>query len=70
MSGNRFDDSFWGKCVKLWPLLVALISVIVMATTIKNKVDDHESRLQKLEGSVDSIRNNTDRLVDELLGKK
>ncbi len=63
-------DTLSKKISNLWPMIVALISVIAMATTIKNKVDDHETRLQRLEGSMVTIQSDTDRLVSELLDKK
>lgn len=66
---RRRADTPWGKIVSAWPLIVALVSVIVMGTTIKNEVDEHETRLQKLEHSVDVVRSNTDRLVAELLDR-
>jgi hypothetical protein len=56
--------------MKYWPLFVALISIITMATTIKNKVDDHEVRISRMETGMAAIQSNTDRLVDELLEKK
>lgn len=67
---KRFDDSPIGKALKLWPLVVALVSVIAMATTIKNTVDIHETRISRLENSMSTIQSNTDRLVYELLDKK
>lgn len=67
---RRDADSTVSKLMNLWPLIVALVSMIAMATTIKNRVDDHEARIGRLENSMDSIKTNTDRLVDELLDKK
>lgn len=67
---RRAADTFTGKLERLWPMIVAIISVVVMATTVKNKVDDHETRLQRLENAMGTIQANTNRLVDELLEKK
>ncbi len=68
---NRRDsDTLTGKIAKLWPMLVALISVIAMATTLKNKVDNHEDRIIRLESSLDRIASNTDKMVDILQGNK
>lgn len=64
---KRYSDTLTSKISKLWPMLVALVSVIVMATTMKNKLDDHESRITKLENSMDRIASNTDRLVEKLI---
>ena len=67
---RRLDDSVWKTILKLWPLIVAFISVVAMATTIKNTVDVHEMRISKLEDAMVRVSDNTDRLVDELLDKK
>jgi hypothetical protein len=67
---RRDSDTLTGKISSLWPMLVALVSVIVMATTMKNKLDDHETRLSRLENSMGTIQADTDRLVSELLDKK
>jgi hypothetical protein len=67
---RRNGDRFIHKLINLWPLIIALISVIAMATTVKNKVDDHENRISKLERSMERVADNTDRLVTELLDKK
>lgn len=64
---NRRDsDTFTKKISMVLPLVIALVSVIAMATTIKNKVDDHESRISRLESSLDRIALNTDKLVEIL----
>ncbi len=67
---RRDSDGFLGVVNKYWPLVVALISVIVMITTIKNKVDDHEARLSRVEISMTMIQSDTSRLVHELLDRK
>ena len=67
---KRATDTLTGKISTLWPMFVALVSVIVMATTMKNKLDEHEARISRLENSMYSIQVGTDRLVNELLDKK
>lgn len=67
---RRESDSWISRAVSLWPLILAFISVVAMATTVKNKVDDHEARITKLENALISVGNDTNRLVDELLDKK
>lgn len=65
---RRFDDTFWKTVMKMWPLIVAFISVVAMATTIKNTVDNHEVRITKLENALIHVADNTDKIV-ELLKK-
>jgi len=69
-SGRRDTDKWISKIMNLWPIILAIFSLIVYGTTIKVKVDDHESRITKLEGSMDRIADNTDKLVEELITKK
>ena len=67
---RRADDTWVSKISSLWPILMAIITIIILGTSLKNKVDEHEFRISKLETSIINIQFNAQRLVDELLDKK
>lgn len=67
---KRFEDSWYGKIASLWPVIMAILAIVVYAVTVKDKVDQHEVRISKIETVLEKMDTKVDRLVDELLDKK
>ena len=67
---RRREDSLIGQIRKNWQLLAAIVAIIAMAVAMKDKVDNHELRISKIENVIDGMDAKVDRLVDELLDKK
>jgi len=67
--GRRNGDSVMRKIVDLWPVILAVVTLIYGAAMIQGKVADHEVRITKLETGMGAIQSDTDRLVEELINK-
>jgi hypothetical protein len=77
---NERDSDHWlSKIINLWPIILAAIGIITMATTFKNRLDaqtiisqDHENRIRNLEANeetLDAVKADTGRLIRELIDK-
>lgn len=63
---RRHEDRLIPKLLKLWPVILTMVTLIFTAATIKAKVEDHESRIARLEiafNDLNLIKNNTDQIL-------
>lgn len=66
---RRIEDTWYVKLYRLWPIVLSIVSIIYLAARVQGKVDEHETRITKLETDMDHIRSNTDLLVEKLIRK-
>lgn len=81
---ERRSETLSNKILKFWPILFAIATFIAAVTTVENKMTEIETRglsnesrgiatdlqVASLKTAVSMIKDDTDRLVNELLDKK
>lgn len=67
---RRSDDQIISKIVKFWPLVAAIVGIIVTIYLTKDRVENHEVRIVQVEKDVKDlqvIKANTELLVDYII---
>lgn len=55
--GQRFDDTFWGRTFRFWPLILA---IFWCAFFLEQKLERDETRLTIVELQLSDLKNNVD----------